>query len=148
MIWFYLIIYGVVFGILSAIAVKNKNRAQDGWFFIGFLFGVFGLIAAALVDKVEPLKTEEPVLVKFDPSALTKKCTDCAELIKLEAKVCRYCQRRFSEEEVAASISSAQKDFELAVKAEDDEGFVCSECKTEVSADAEQCPKCGAKFDD
>ena len=56
MFWFFFIFifYGIAFGVLSAIAVKNKNRDQAGWFFIGFLFGVFGLIAALIVDQIAP----------------------------------------------------------------------------------------------
>lgn len=113
MIWFYLIVlivYGIAFGILSSIAVKNKNRDEVGWFFIGFLFGVFGLIAAALVDKIEPPKASEPAQFEFDASVLTKKCLDCAETIKLEAKVCRFCQHRFSDEEVTNQIDDAKRE--------------------------------------
>ncbi len=35
-----------------------------------------------------------------DPTNQTKTCPECAETIKLAAKVCRYCHYRFSEEEI------------------------------------------------
>jgi len=41
-----------------------------------------------------------------------KVCPDCAETIKLEALVCRFCGRRFQPAEVQAAIQQAKSEFE------------------------------------
>jgi hypothetical protein len=110
MIWFYFIIYGIAFGALSAIAVKNKNRDQAGWFFIGLLFGVFGFIAALIVEKVDQTQSSGSPTTHFDSSSQTKKCPDCAEVVRLEARVCRFCHHRFSEEELASQVAAAERE--------------------------------------
>lgn len=110
MIWLYIVVCAIAFGVLSAIAVKNKNRNQAGWFFIGLLFGGFGLIAALIVNRVENPQSPQSLADQFDQSSQTKKCPDCAEAIKLEARICRYCHHRFSDEEVALQIATAEQE--------------------------------------
>jgi len=48
---------------------------------------------------------------EFSPDTLTKKCPDCAEHVKLEALVCRFCGRKFEPSEVEAAIREAHSRF-------------------------------------
>ena len=111
MIYIIFALNAVIFGALSAIAVKNKNRDQFGWFFIGFFFGIFGLIASLIVDKIESENRLNKELLSFDLDQQTKKCPDCAEVIKLEAKICRFCRHQFSDDEISALIIEAKIEF-------------------------------------
>lgn len=117
-----LFVQAVVFAVLSAIVASDKNRSAAGWGILGFLFSLFGFITAIAVSEVEeaqsarkkPSSTKEDHLPsptqEFDPEEHEKKCPDCAEYIKLEARVCKHCGHEFSDEEVERQIEEVKEE--------------------------------------
>jgi DNA-directed RNA polymerase subunit RPC12/RpoP len=65
-------------GIAAAIIATNKGMNAPGWFVLGFIFGPIALIIVL-------------VLQKSGPGAGEKKCPYCAEYVKQEAVICKYC---------------------------------------------------------
>lgn len=46
------LIYGAGFGIVTALAAGARGRNPFGWFAIGFLTGIFGLIAVLVMRNL------------------------------------------------------------------------------------------------
>lgn len=78
----------IICAIVCAVIASSKNRSGAGWFFLGLLLGIFGVIIIACLSKVEPT-----IIGGAGPAVAYRKCPHCAETILAEAKVCKHCQR-------------------------------------------------------
>ena len=112
-----LLVQAIAFGILSLLVAERKGRSKERWFLIGFLFGIFGFVAALVVGEAEAGNASGP----FDPELHEKKCPACAERIKLEARVCRYCGHEFTSREVEQQIENVRSQQQANASDEDTE---------------------------
>lgn len=87
----------------------------------GMLVGIL-IIANSNSDKSEPTSKEELLQ--------NKKCPQCAEYVKWEARICRHCQYRFSEDEIKIVTEKVAK------------ARYCPRCNNDYPLDEEYCPIC------
>ena len=99
-----LLLFWVMCGVATSMIFKNKGQDPTGGFFLGALLGPFGILFALFWSK-----NEDTVERRAVASGTSRKCPDCAELIKAEARKCRYCGTELEPVEASsfASISSS-----------------------------------------
>jgi len=77
----------VLIGLIPAAIARSKGRSFGLWWLYGALLFIVAL-PHALIMAADKKTLEEKQL-----SEGMKKCPHCAELVKQEATVCRFCNR-------------------------------------------------------
>lgn len=110
---FFLVIW-LIFGGICALIAESRNRDRTTWLILGFIFGIFALVAILVMPKGEHGR---------------KTCPDCAETVLAAATICKHCGHQFPsrEEENAARLRMAESiDTETAARTSD--RLKCPEC--------------------
>lgn len=88
--WLFFGLVWLAFAATAAMIADLRGGPGGLGFILGFLLGPFGLIAAFYLGDEQ---SREQALIE---SGRRKPCPACAELVKPEAKVCRYCGHDFT----------------------------------------------------
>jgi len=79
------LIVAVLIGLIPAAIAKGKGHSFGLWWFYGAMIFIVALPHALI------MKPDNAALEHQRISGGEKKCLQCAELIKQDARVCRYC---------------------------------------------------------
>jgi hypothetical protein len=77
-----IILASLLFGVVCGIVAHHKARNALGWFITGCCIGPFGLVVALL-----------PMTVR---DGVTRRCPNCLEVVRAEARLCRCCASQLS----------------------------------------------------
>ncbi len=130
--------------IIGAIGSNRKIGFASSFFLSLLLSPLIGAIFTATSPVVEDNQSKNLEGSKNPASnwsKTSKQCPDCAEFIKLEARVCRFCSYKYSEEEISTDISLAKKRL-----AEQSNVSKASKFQTMSNPTPGTCDVCGQKL--
>ncbi len=121
------LISALVFGVLTSLLAKQKQKNPFHWFFIGFVSGVFGLAAILILKKSTGFKSYRAYSI--DP-----------ELIKEKIK-----ENNIAKKSPQLAYAGEFED-DLLPQESDVDIVTCPNCRTLHSIETKNCPICDTKF--
>ena len=91
---------GILLGLIPAMIARSKGRNFLTWWVYGALLSIVALPHALLLTA-EIKQIEQQQLAQG-----LKKCPFCAEMIKPDALVCRYCSRDLPDNPAAPALAT------------------------------------------
>lgn len=82
-----LLVLGAVLAIIPAKIAESKGRSFGAWWVYGFFLWIVALVHILVLDRTPAASDRRAI------EAGNLKCPHCAEWIKREARVCRFCSR-------------------------------------------------------
>ena len=105
---FELVIFWIIFAGVVAFAAAARGRSAFGWLLLALV--ISPLLALILVLVLPNLSATARAAAASIPSPSTHiKCPDCAELILIDARVCKHCRCRLVPPGTATAQSPAQQ---------------------------------------
>ena len=129
----------LMIALIPAFIARSKGRDFKVWYIYGIGLFIVALIHAVLMNK-DTKVLEEKLIV----DGAMKRCEFCAELIKIGAKLCRFCGK---EVRIARSVQEAPPDIHVGdAQTSSKPGIhkICAHCRLRIGKWENACPNCGA----
>lgn len=134
-----------VAGLIGLLIADSKGRDKVEGCALGCLLGPIGWLIEGFLPAEGKEETEAAAVGQEVPGTASdstvnhgdrprQKCPYCAEVILVEAKICKHCGREVELDE------SGQEQSER-------ENLFCPACDAPIVGRAEECPKCGYDAD-
>lgn len=86
-----IVIFAAILGVIVGMIAKSKGRDFLPWWLYGALIFIVAIVHVLLIKPSEGHAERQAL------EAGGKKCPRCAEIVKEQAKVCRFCGHEFPE---------------------------------------------------
>jgi len=106
-----LLLIAICIGVIPGFIAQKKGRSFVAWWIYGALLFVVALPHSLLLKPdIEQIEREQL------ESGNSRKCPFCAEIIKVEARVCRFCGRDIPEAQRYVNHNAATHRFVEALE--------------------------------